>query len=54
MPKLLNVGGGRMPVPAEYKGWDVVLLDIDLDVHPDIWLDARQLTTLEPGQYDAV
>jgi len=54
MAKLLNVGGGPVPVPAEYRDWDVDLLDIDLDVHPDIWMDARALTTLEPGQYDAV
>lgn len=54
MPRLLNVGGGAVPPPPEYKGWDVDLLDIDLDVHPDIWLDAKKLTDLEPGQYDAV
>lgn len=52
--KLLNVGGGTVPVPPEYRGWQVTLLDIDIDAHPDIWLDARKLTDLEPGQFDAV
>jgi len=54
VPKLLNVGGGLVPLPQQYAGWDVTLLDIDLDVHPDLWMDVRKLTDLEPGQYDAV
>jgi len=54
VPKLLNVGGGPVPVPPEYDGWDVDLLDIDIDLAPAIWLDARRLTDLEPGQYDGV
>ena len=54
MPKVLNVGGGPVSVPPEYQGWDVVLLDIDPDVQPDICLDAREMATLEPAQFDAV
>lgn len=54
MPKLLNVGGGKVPVPAEYREWDVTLLDVDADVNPDIHLDARDMAALAPGQYDAV
>jgi len=55
MPKLLNVGGGPVAVPAEYQGYDVDLLDIDIDLHPEIWLDARKIATdLEPAQYDVV
>ena len=54
MSSLLNIGAGPIPPPAEYREWDIVTLDIDAGVNPDIVLDARQLTTLEPGQYDAV
>ena len=53
--RVLNVGGGLVPVPeAQYKGWDVDLLDIDPAVSPDILLDARELATLPAGTYDAV
>lgn len=54
MPKVLNVGGGPVGVPPEYRGWEVVLLDIDPAVQPDICLDARALITLEPAQFDVV
>jgi hypothetical protein len=54
VPSILNIGGGTVAPPLEYRHWDVTLLDIDEAVHPDICLDARELTTLEPGQYDAV
>jgi hypothetical protein len=54
MPSLLNVGGGRVAPAPQYRGWDIDLLDIDSSVNPDICLDARDLSTLEPGQYDAV
>lgn len=52
--RLLNVGGGPVPPSAQYKDWEIVLLDIDPSVNPDICLDARELLTLEPEQYDCV
>ena len=52
--RMLNVGGGPIPVPAQYAGWDVDLLDIDPAVGPDILLDAREMNTLPSAQYDAV
>ena len=54
--RVLNVGGGPKGVsdiPAKYKDWEVVLLDIDPNVKPDLLLDARLLSTQEPEQYDA-
>ena len=54
MARLLNVGGGPVQVPPEYRGWEVTTLDIDETVNPDICLDARELAALEPGQYDVV
>ena len=54
MPNLLNIGAGPVPPPAEYPGWHITTLDIDETVHPDLCMDARDLATLEPGQYDAV
>lgn len=54
--KFLNVGGNRkeIPVPAYFDGWDHVLLDIDPAGGPDIVCDARELQTLEAGQFHAV
>lgn len=52
--RVLNVGGGPVPVPTQYAGWDVDLLDIDPAVGPDILLDAREMHTLPAAQYDAV
>jgi len=54
MSRLLNIGAGPVPPPTEYKGWDIITLDIDESVQPDLCMDARNLTVLEPGQYDAV
>jgi hypothetical protein len=54
MPRLLNIGAGPVPPPSEFRGWDVVTLDIDESVEPDLCMDARDLRTLEPGQYEAV
>lgn len=54
MSNLLNIGAGPTIPPTEYQGWDITSLDIDASLKPDIVLDARDLATLEPGQYDAV
>ncbi len=54
--RVLNVGGGNkgVPIPTWYSRWDHLLLDIDPSVKPDICLDARELETLERGQFDAI
>lgn len=54
--RFLNVGGGdkETEIPSIYNGWNHVLLDIDPAVSPDICMDARELHTLNPGQFDAV
>ena len=54
--KFLNVGGNRkdIPVPSYFDGWDHILLDIDPAGNPDIVCDARELQTLESGQFHAV
>lgn len=56
MRKVLNVGGNSkdIPLPANYQGWENVLLDIDPRGKPDVVCDARELTSLEGGVYDAV
>jgi hypothetical protein len=57
MPKcFLNVGGNSkaIAVPKWYGGWEHVLLDIDPAGRPDIVCDAREMTKLEGGQFDAV
>jgi hypothetical protein len=54
MPSLLNIGAGPVAPPPEYSDWQITTLDVDATVEPDIVLDARELTTLDPGQYDAV
>ena len=52
---VLNVGGGpTRQLPPSYEGWEQRLLDIDPSVQPDICLDAKQLGTLDPAQFDAV
>jgi SAM-dependent methyltransferase len=54
--RVLNVGGGdeRIPLPSGYADFEVLRLDIDPAAKPDVLLDARQLKTLEAGQFDAV
>ncbi len=54
--RFLNVGGNRkdISVPADFDGWDHILLDIDPAGNPDIICDARELQTLEQAQYHAV
>ena len=54
--KVLNVGGNSkdIPLPPQYAGFEHLLLDIDPKGAPDIVCDARNLATLEAGQFDAV
>lgn len=54
--RFLNVGGGSKGVwlPEIYAGWEHVLLDIDPKGEPDVCLDARELSTLDADQFDAV
>lgn len=54
--RVLNVGGNSkdIPIPACFNGWDHALLDIDRKGNPDILCDARELSTLPAGQFDAV
>jgi SAM-dependent methyltransferase len=54
--KVLNVGGNSKAIalPAPYAEFEHLLLDIDPKGSPDILSDARDLATLEAGQFDAV
>lgn len=54
--KVLNVGGNNesIPIPSQYAGWQNVVLDIDPARNPHVVCDARELTTLPCGEYDAV
>lgn len=54
--KVLNVGGNckAIPLPPQYAGFEHILLDIDPKGSPDIVCDARNLTSLDAGQFDAV
>jgi ubiquinone/menaquinone biosynthesis C-methylase UbiE len=56
MKRVLNVGGNdrSIPIPAEYAGWEHVLLDIDPAGNPDIVCDARELQTLAAASFDSV
>ena len=56
MKKVLNVGGNSkaIPLPPAYTGYEHLLLDIDPTGQPDICCDARQLSTLDAGQFDAI
>lgn len=53
---VLNVGGNskEIAIPKRYAGWTHHLLDIDPTGRPDVLCDARELTTLEKGAYDAI
>jgi SAM-dependent methyltransferase len=55
-PKVLNVGGGskKVAIPPYFADFEHCLLDIDPRGHPDVCCDARDLTTLEPDQFDAI
>jgi SAM-dependent methyltransferase len=54
--RLLNVGGQSraIPLPSAYATFEQVLLDLDPNGGADIVLDVRELTSLEPQQFDAV
>ena len=41
-------------MPAQYANWQRFFLDIDPRVKPDVLCDARELTKLEAGGYDAI
>jgi predicted SAM-dependent methyltransferase len=53
---LLNVGAGKreFAVPAHYSGWRQDFLDVDPAVKPDIVMDAREMTRLAAGTYEAI
>ena len=55
-PTVLNVGGRskQIPIPPHYAGWRHLLLDIDPTGSPDVLCDARELQSLDGGQFDAV
>ena len=54
--RVLNVGGQShgIQLPPPYSTFEHVLLDLDPTVGADIVLDVRELTSLEPQQFDAV
>lgn len=54
--RVLNVGGNSkaIAIPAHYKGWEHLLLDIDPAGKPDIVCDAREMATLPAATYDAI
>jgi ubiquinone/menaquinone biosynthesis C-methylase UbiE len=56
LKKVLNVGGNNklIALPPQYADFEHLLLDIDPKGEPDILCDARLLTTLEAGQFDAI
>lgn len=56
MKRVLNVGGNNKAIalPPEYEGFEHLLLDIDPRGNPDIVCDARNLTQLDQGQFDAI
>ena len=56
MKKVLNVGGNSkaIPLPPQYARFEHLLLDIDPAGSPDVVCDARELATLDAGQFDAV
>lgn len=56
MKRVLNVGGNNknIALPGVFSGWEHVLLDIDPKGKPDVVCDARALTSLPGGEYDAV
>ena len=55
-PTLLNVGGNNKSIalPDHFQSYEHLLLDIDPTVKPDVLCDARELSTLASGQFDAI
>lgn len=53
---VLNVGGNNksIPIPAQYDGWEHVLLDIDPTGEPDVVCDAREMVGLPAEVFDSV
>src|SRR5687767_1250719 len=56
MKRVLNVGGSSksIAISARFDGWQHDLLDVDPRFGVDVVMDARQLTNLPTGSYDAV
>jgi len=57
IPQVLDVGGHdrNISLPAQYRKWQRIILDIDASVKPDIVCDARFLADKLPASsYDAV
>jgi SAM-dependent methyltransferase len=54
--KVLNVGGGSKAIalPAYYRDFEHLILDIDPRGKPDIVCDARELLTRKAGEFDAI
>ena len=54
--KVLNVGGNskNISIPPCFNDWQNDLLDIDPTGKPDILCDARELSSLASGQYEAI
>ncbi len=51
--RVLNVGSGPVE-PCALDGWEMVTLDINPDVHPDICGDVRGLSGIASESYEAV
>jgi hypothetical protein len=54
--RVLNVGGGHEAIglPPQYAEFEVLRLDIDPGIRPDVLCDARELATLPAAQFDAI
>ena len=54
--RILNIGGGgkETPLPPFYDDCEIVRLDLDPRVEPDVQLDIRELATLPGNEYDGV
>ena len=52
---VLNIGGGSksIPLPAHFKGWKHILLDIEAHEDVDIVMDARDLGQIQE-RFDAI
>ena len=53
--RLLNIGCGPIGirVPPRYRDCEVVRLDVEPGYEPELLMNALDLDTLEPGQFDA-